>query len=253
MLKARVIPVLLLKNGGLVKSVRFRNHRYIGDPINAVRIFNDKEVDELLIIDIDASRDGRGPDFAMLSDISREAFMPFGYGGGVRDLSTLKTLLHSGVEKVCVNQIALQQPDFLRAAADYCGSQSVVVAIDARKDIWGRYQVYDYMRAKNLRMSPWEYAAEAERMGAGEILLTNVDRDGSYLGYDLELTRKVADNVSIPVIALGGAASTEDLGKVVNDGHASAAAAGSLFVYYGPHRAVLINYPEKKTLRTLFP
>ncbi len=253
MLKARVIPVLLLRQNGLVKSVGFKKHKYIGDPVNAVRIFNEKEVDELLIIDIDASREKRGPDFGMLHDISREAFMPFGYGGGVRDLATIKKLLQSGVEKVCINHFALQQPDFLRSAAEYCGSQSLVVAIDAKQDLWGNHHVYDHVKAKNLPMTPWEYAARAESLGAGEILLSSVDRDGTYKGYDLGLVRKVATAVQIPVIALGGASCTEDVSKVIHEGKASAAAAGSLFVYYGAHRAVLINYPEKKTLRALFP
>lgn len=251
MLKTRVIPVLLLKNNGLVKSVKFKNHRYVGDPVNAVKIYNDKEVDELLIIDIDASRERREPNYGLITDISREAFMPFGYGGGIHNIGQVKKLMQLGVEKVTINTHALQDPDLLSATADLCGSQSVVAAIDAKKDLFGNHRVYDHLTGKNHKMNPWEYAALAEEKGAGEILLTSVDRDGTYSGYDIELIKKVTAAVSIPVIALGGASCNEDLARAVKEGNASAAAAGSLFVFYGPHHAVLINYPEKQALKAL--
>lgn len=251
MLKTRVIPVLLLKNYGLVKSVKFKNHKYVGDPINAVKIYNEKEVDELLIIDIDASREKRDPNYELITAISREAFMPFGYGGGIQNISQIKKLMQLGVEKVTINTHALQQPDFLTEASELCGSQSIVVAIDAKKDLFGNLHVYDHISGKNLRMNPWEYAAIAESKGAGEILLTSVDLDGMYTGYDLDLIKKVSSAVNIPVIALGGASCNNDLVRAVREGHASAVAAGSLFVFYGPHHAVLINYPEKKVLKEL--
>ena len=251
MLKTRVIPVLLLQKNGLVKSVRFRKHRYVGDPINAVKIFNEKEVDELLIIDIDASRENREPDFSLISDISREAYMPFGYGGGISKLDTIRKLMHLGVEKVCINQHALRQPGFLRAAAELCGSQSVVASIDVKKDLWGNYHVYDYLNEKKTNISPWDYAARMEHEGAGEIVLNAVDRDGTFLGYDNELIKKVSPAVTIPVIALGGAGNIQHFPEAVKSG-ASAVAAGSFFIFYGPHRAVLITYPDKAELKQLF-
>jgi cyclase len=251
MLKTRVIPVLLLKNNGLVKSVKFKHHKYVGDPINAVKIYNEKEVDELLIIDIDASREGRGPNFELITDIGREAFMPFGYGGGIRHLDDIKKLMQLGVEKVSINSFALLQPDFLTKAAALCGSQSIVAAIDVKKDLFGNHKVYDYLQGKTLKLSPWDYAQTVEALGAGEILLSSVDRDGTYTGFDLDLIKKVATAVRIPVIALGGAAEVNDLARAIKEGKAAAVAAGSLFVFYGPHHAVLINYPEKKVLKDI--
>jgi cyclase len=250
-LKTRIIPCLLLKNNGLVKSVKFKNHVYVGDPINAVKIFNDKEADELMFIDIDASRERRGPDFDLIYDISREAFMPFGYGGGIRNLDDIKRLLQSGVEKVAINSMALDDPDFVSRAAGICGSQSVVVVVDVKKDMLGHYRVYHHVKGKCLKGTPEEYTLRLQELGAGEILLQNVDRDGTYSGYDLGLIFRITSALNIPVIALGGASSVEDLARSVREGGASAAAAGSLFVFYGPHKAVLINYPDKKKLKQL--
>jgi imidazole glycerol-phosphate synthase subunit HisF len=251
MLKTRVIPCLLLKNNGLVKSVKFKNPTYVGDPINAVKIFNDKEVDELLFIDIEASRQKRGPNFDFIVKISREAFMPFGYGGGIRNLDDVKALMRLGVEKVSINSYNFENPDFLTAAADICGSQSVVAAIDVKKDLFGNYKVYNYVDGKNARLNPVEFAQMVEQKGAGEILLNSVDRDGTFTGYDIELIKKVTAAVNIPVVALGGAGCMDDFVKAVQEGHASAVAAGSFFVFYGPHRAVLITYPEKNELKNL--
>jgi imidazole glycerol-phosphate synthase subunit HisF len=251
MLKTRVIPCLLLKNNGLVKSVKFKNPTYVGDPINAVKIFNDKEVDELLFIDIEASRQKRGPNFDFIVKISREAFMPFGYGGGIRTLEDVKALMRLGVEKVSLNAYALENPDFITAAAEIVGSQSVVVAIDVKKDLWGAYKVYDHVSQKATKINPVEYAQMAVLKGAGEILLNSVDRDGTFSGYDIDLLKKVTSSVNIPVIALGGAGSLHDFALAVTEGNASAVAAGSFFVFYGPHRAVLITYPEKNALKKL--
>jgi cyclase len=251
MLKTRVIPVLQLKNNGLVKSVKFKNHKYVGDPINAVKIYNEKEVDELLIIDIDASREKRGPNYALITDISREAFMPFGYGGGITHTDEIKKLLQSGVEKVSINAAAVKDPELIVRAAEQFGSQSVVAAIDVKKDLFGSHRVYHHLESKTIKMTPWEYAALLEEKGAGEILLTSVDRDGTYAGYDTELIQKVSSAVRIPVIALGGASQLSDFSAAIKQGGASAVAAGSLFVFYGPHHAVLINYPAKKALKEL--
>jgi imidazole glycerol-phosphate synthase subunit HisF len=251
MLKTRVIPCLLLKNNGLVKSVKFKNPTYVGDPINAVKIFNDKEVDELLFIDIEASKQKRGPNFDFIVKISREAFMPFGYGGGIRNLDDVKALMRLGVEKVSINSYNFENPDFITAAAEICGSSSVVAAIDVKKDLFGNYKVYNYVDGKNARLNPIEFAQMVEQKGAGEILLNSVDRDGTFTGYDIELIKKVTAAVNIPVVALGGAGCMDDFVKAVQEGHASAVAAGSFFVFYGPHRAVLITYPEKNELKNL--
>jgi imidazole glycerol-phosphate synthase subunit HisF len=251
MLKTRVIPCLLLKSNGLVKSVKFKNPTYVGDPINAVKIFNDKEVDELLFIDIEASRQKRGPDFDFIVKISREAFMPFGYGGGIRTIDDVKTLMRLGVEKVSINAHALENPDFITAASEICGSQSVVVAIDVKKDLFGNHRVYDHVTGKATKMNPVDFAQMIEQKGAGEILLNSVDRDGTFSGYDIELIKKITSAVNIPVIALGGAGSMKDFVSAVHDGHASAVAAGSYFVFYGPHRAVLITYPDKNELKQM--
>jgi imidazole glycerol-phosphate synthase subunit HisF len=251
MLKTRVIPCLLLKNNGLVKSVKFKNPTYVGDPINAVKIFNDKEVDELLFIDIEASRQKRGPNFDFIVKISREAFMPFGYGGGIRHLDDVKALMRLGVEKVSINAYAIENPDFITAASEIIGSQSVVAAIDVKKDLFGNHKVYDHVSAKATKLNPVEFAQLMEHKGAGEILLNSVDRDGTFSGYDIELLKKVTGSVNIPVIALGGAGNMNDFVNAVQQGHASAVAAGSFFVFYGPHRAVLITYPEKNQLKQL--
>jgi imidazole glycerol-phosphate synthase subunit HisF len=251
MRNVRVIPSLLLRNGGLVKSVKFRNATYVGDPINAVKIFNDKEVDELLFIDIEASRDKRGPNYELIQRISREAFMPFGYGGGITSVDEVKQLTRLGVEKVSLNASALDEPELVSRAAEVAGSQSVVAAIDVKKDLLGRYRVYDYRRAKSTGHDPLEWALKMQNLGAGEILLNSVDRDGTFSGYDTELIARVAPELSVPLIAVGGAGKLQHFAEAVQAG-ASAVAAGSFFVFYGPHRAVLITYPERKALNALF-
>jgi cyclase len=252
MLKVRVIPCLLLRNGGLVKSVNFKNHKYVGDPINAVKIFNDKEVDELMFIDIEATKQNRGPNYDLLSRISREAFMPLGYGGGVKSVDEVKKLTRLGIEKVSINSFSITNPDIITQAADVAGSQSIVASIDVKKDFWGKHKVYDYLKNKTTNLDPVEFAVEMEKKGAGEILLNSVDNEGTFKGYDIDLINKITSAVSIPVIASGGAGSINDFAKAINEGHASAVSAGSFFVFYGPHKAVLITYPEKKELKSLF-
>lgn len=248
MLRTRVIPCLLLKGGGLVKTVRFSNPSYVGDPLNAVKIFNDKGVDELILLDISATASGRGPDFRLLRDVADEAFMPLGYGGGIRTVEEIRTLLSLGFEKVVINSAAAADRAFLRRAADLAGSQSVVASLDARETKPGRHEVFTHSGTRALSLEPAAYAREAEQNGAGEILVTSIDRDGTMSGYDLGLVRSVAAAVSVPVIALGGASGLPDLAGVVKTGGASAAAAGSLFVFHGRHRAVLINYPDRAAL-----
>jgi len=250
MLKTRVIPCLLLKNLGLVKTARFDNARYIGDPINAVKIFNEKEVDEIIFLDIAATAEKRGPSFELLSKITNEAFMPFSYGGGIRTLADIRKVLWLGAEKVVINSYALENPEFIKEASQQFGSQSIVVSIDAKKNSRGGYEVFSNNGKKNTKLDPAKWAKQAEEMGAGEIFLSSIDRDGLMNGYDTELVEKVAKAVSIPVIACGGAGKTEDFKSAVKAG-ASAVSAGSMFVFFGPNRAVLINYPDVKELEKI--
>ena len=252
MLRARVIPCLLLRNGGLVKTVKFDDPTYVGDPINAVKIFNEKEVDELVFLDISATGEGRGPNFDLVRDIATEAFMPFGYGGGVTTLDQVRQLTACGAEKVVINTGAVARPELITEAAETVGSQSVVVAIDVSKSLFGRYEVVTHSATRKTGLDPVEWAQKMERAGAGEILVNSVDRDGKMSGYDVALVRKIADAVRVPVVACGGAGKLEHLREAVVDGHASAVSAGSLFVFHGKHRAVLITYPKYSELEALF-
>ncbi|MEO7157617.1 MAG: AglZ/HisF2 family acetamidino modification protein [Vicinamibacterales bacterium] len=248
MLRSRFIPTLLLKGRGLYKTVRFKNETYIGDPINAVRIFNDKAVDELILLDIDAHRRGAGPDYELIADIASEAFIPLCYGGGVSRLSEFEALFKLGIEKVAVNSAAVGSMAVVSEAARVFGSQSVVVGIDVRRSILGRYERYVRSASVATKESALEAARRAEAAGAGELLIYSVDRDGTMQGYDVPLVREVATAVKVPVIACGGAASVDDMARVIREGRASSAAAGSLFVFHGKHRAVLITYPDERTI-----
>jgi cyclase len=244
MLHARVIPCLLLRNGGLVKTVQFDKPRYVGDPINAVRIFNQKEVDELMFLDIGATAAGRGPNFELIRDIASEAFMPFGYGGGVRTVDDVRALLDLGVEKVVLNAAAVERPGLVSDAAEVVGSQSVAVSIDVKKGLLGRYEVVTHNGRRRTGLHPVAWAKKMQDCGAGEIVLNSVDRDGMMGGYDIALLRQVTEAVGVPVVACGGAGSLDDFSAAVHDGGAAAVAAGSLFVFHGKYRAVLITYPE---------
>jgi cyclase len=252
MIQTRVIPCLLLRNGGLVKTVHFKDPKYLGDPINIVRIFNDKEVDELVFLDITATPDKKQPPFELLSKIAGECFMPLCYGGGVHDLGTMRALYNLGIEKVAINTAAVEQPSILSIASKEFGTQSVIVSIDVKKKMLGGYQVWTHCGHRATGIDPVEHARRVEQMGAGEILLNSIDKDGTMSGYDLDLVRRVCDAVGIPVVACGGAASVGDLARVVREGGASAAGAGSMFVFQGKHRAVLISYPSQRELRAVF-
>ena len=252
MIATRVIPCLLLRNAGLVKTVRFGDPRYLGDPINIVRIFNDKEVDELVLLDIMATAQTRKPNFELLARITSECFMPLCYGGGVRALDTMKSLFAIGIEKVSLNSAAVEDRRLVEDAARAFGASSVVVSIDVKKRLFGGYEVRTHGGRKATGLDPVQHARDMERAGAGEILLNSIDRDGTMNGFDLELVRKVSSAVTIPVVACGGAGSVTDLGLVVRDAGASAAAAGSMFVFQGTHRAVLISYPSQAELRAVF-
>jgi imidazole glycerol-phosphate synthase subunit HisF len=251
MKRIRVIPTLLVQGGGLVKSRKFKDHRYVGDPINAVKIFNEKEVDEIVLLDISARSEGRGPDLSMIKEIASEAFMPLGYGGGITKIDEIKELIAGGVEKVILNSSAYENLNLVSNAAKYVGSQSVVVSIDVKRNIWGKYRVFIKNGTKNIDVEPRSYAIEMERAGAGELLLNSIDRDGTFEGYDIELIKSVSSAVNIPVVALGGAASVDDFSIAVQSG-ASAVAAGSIFVFQRTHRAVLISYPSQKELKENF-
>lgn len=251
MLAARVIPTLLLKNGGLVKGSKFKNHKYVGDPINAVKIFNDKEVDELVFLDIEATQKGQEPNFDLIGSIASQAFMPFGYGGGIRNLAQIERLFKLGVEKVIINTSAIESPNLISEASNKVGSQSIVVSIDAVKTFTGKYWVVIRSGTKRVKVTPWELAKKVEALGAGEIIVNSVDREGTLNGYDSVLVEKVSRCVSIPVVASGGAGSLRDFKDVVDLG-ASAAAAGDMFTFHGKHKAVLITYPKYEELKELF-
>jgi len=247
----RVIPCLLVSDGGLVKTRRFKNPKYVGDPINAVRIFNDKEVDELMVLDIDASKEGRGPDFALVEELAGECFMPLCYGGGIRTADEARQLFSLGVEKVCLQSAALRNPAIIREIAERSGEQSVVVSIDVKRDWRGRQRAWS---AAGIRLPSRDWRIllrQALEMGAGEIVLNSVDRDGMLAGYDLDLIEEASPLCSAPIIAMGGAGSLDDFRAAVEAG-ASAVAAGAYFVFQGPHRAVLITYPRPAELSELW-
>lgn len=250
-MQPRVIPVLLLRRGGLVKTVGFQKPAYVGDPINAVRIFNEKEVDELVLLDIEAARTNADPQYEYIQEIVSEAFMPIAYGGGVRSAEQAQRLVALGVEKIVLNHGLLKQPELLRAVAERLGSSSAVLSVNVKRDWRGRYRVYDAVTGATTRHDLLGHINGCVDAGAGEVFLNDVDRDGTGKGYDLQLIRTVAAEVAVPLIACGGAGSLDDLVSAVAAG-ASAVAAGSMFVYMGRHRAVMINYPGEKVLREMF-
>jgi cyclase len=251
MLEHRVMPCLLLQGRGLVKTVKFASPRYIGDAINAVRIFNDKLADELVFLDIAATHDGRGPNFELLAAIASEAFMPLGYGGGVRSASDAERLFKLGVEKVVVNTILSEKPSVLAEIVSVAGSASVVASVDVARDLLGRYIVKSHGGKRTVSYGLTEWLRRVEAGGAGEVLLQSIERDGTMRGYDLKLIASAAAAIGLPLVAAGGAGELPHLSQAIAAG-AAAVAAGSLFVYYGRHRAVLLTYPETGALRRLF-
>lgn len=246
--RPRIIPVLLYDDRDLIKTINFKDRTYLGDPVNAVKIFNRKGIDELSVLDIGATRNHREPDFELLRDIASEAFMPLSCGGGITKLEQVHELLAIGYEKVVINSELVRNPDLITKSAEAFGSQSIVASIDA-KIVGGGYRCVINDGQDITDENPIELAKEAERLGAGEIIINSVDRDGMMQGYDLELVRGVADAVKIPVTAIGGAGGIQDLKMVLDAGHAHAAAGGSMFVYYGRLKAVLITAPSEQELR----
>lgn len=251
MLKHRVIPCLLLRNRGLVKTLRFKDPRYVGDPINVVRIFNEKEVDELMVLDIMASKVPCEPDYEMIERIAGECFMPLCYGGGVRTVEQARRLFALGVEKICLQTAALHDISIITELANRFGSQAVVVSIDIKRNWQGLPQLYAAASGKTLRRHWLDYLHSAVSAGAGEVLLNSVDRDGTMSGMDLDLIRRATTELSVPLVAVGGVGSLADI-KAATDAGASAVAAGAFFVFHGPHRAVLISYPRYQELEDLW-
>lgn len=252
MLKTRVIPCLLLQDGGIVKTKKFKNPRYIGDPINVVKILNEKEVDELIFLDIDASKDDKEPDYELIKTITNECFMPFSYGGGITSLKQASTLFNLGVEKVIIGSSAIHKKSLIAEIAKQYGNQSVVATINIKKDIFNRPCLYDPSSRKLIKTSLNDYCKELVSLGAGEIFLNFVDRDGMKNGYDGENIKRISELVTVPVTVCGGAGRLEDMKIAVTEFGASAVAAGSLFVYHGKRDAVLVNYPDYSKLLELF-
>ena len=246
----RVIPVLLVSDGYLVKPVKFQGDKYIGDPINAVRIFNEKQVDELVICDIDASVKGTGVNYTLIEEIASEAFMPVGYGGGVASADEARRITSIGIEKVVLNTAAVERPETITEISDALGASSTVVSVDAKKKLTGGWDTFIRRGGKKTGMTPAEAALRAQELGAGEILVSSIDRESTFAGYDLKLLESVAEAVTVPIIALGGAGGYADFSPALATG-ASAVAAGSMFVLNGKHRAVLISYPTPAEVRAL--
>lgn len=246
MLRPRIIPCLLVKDKGLVKTVNFKDPKYVGDPINAVRIFNEKEVDEIIIVDIDASAEKREPDYKMIENLAAECRMPLCYGGGVKTSEQVKRIVELGVEKVAISSAAIEQPDIITESSEMVGNQSVVVVLDVKKNTFGsKYEVRTNNGKTKTGKFPIELAQQMEKFGAGEIVINSIDNDGVMKGYDFALVDQIRKLINIPLTVLGGAGSLVDIGELINKYNIIGAAAGSLFVFKGKYRAVLINYPNR--------
>jgi cyclase len=246
MLRPRIIPCLLIQNGGLVKTVRFGSPKYVGDPINAVRIFNEKEVDELVVLDIDATTQKREPDYNLIKNLAAECRMPLCYGGGVKTPEQIQRIVSLGVEKVAVSSAAIDDPSLVSTAAERVGSQSVVVVMDVKQSPrGGGYELYTHNGSKRTGLDPVVFARRVERLGAGEVVVNTVDRDGVMKGYDLDLVSRIRDAVHVPLTVFGGAGSLKDIADLIRSFGIIGAGAGSFFVFKGVYRAVLINYPSR--------
>jgi len=249
MLLRRIIPTLLLKDFGLVKTKKFSKPKYIGDPINAVRIFNEKETDELILLYISASN--KKPNFELISKIAEECFMPLTYSGGVRTIEDIKTIINLVIEKVSINSMFFDDPNFIRRAVDSFGSSTIIVSIDIKRNIWGKQGVSAYSGTKSKKIDVLDYALLTEKNGAGEIFINSIDRDGMKTGYDVQLLKTISENISVPIIACGGVSSYMDFKNVFLNTNVSACATGSIFVFHGNHDAVLISYPNPIELRDI--
>lgn len=251
MLQTRVIPVLLMKNDGLYKGVKFKNHKYVGDPINTLKIFNEKEVDEIVILDIESTKTNKKINFKLLEDMVSEAFMPLAYGGGIKSLEDARKLFRLGVEKIILNTMALENHELVKELVATFGSQSIVFSLDVKKTFLGKYIAFSKSGTKKIKDNVIDICKIFEDIGVGEVILNSIDRDGTMSGYDLKILNDISSRLSIPVIICGGASTLKDFSKAKENG-AHAVAAGSMFVYSGVHRAVLISYPKYDKLYEIF-
>lgn len=245
MLRPRIIPCLLIKDNGLVKTIKFGTPKYVGDPINAVKIFNEKEVDELMVLDIDATSRGNEPNYERIANLAAECRMPLCYGGGVKTVQQVERIIRLGVEKVAISSSAVERPELVAEMANIVGSQSVVVVLDVKKDAKGRYEIYTHNGSKPTGRYAADFARQMEGLGAGEIVINSIDNDGVMKGYDLSLVDTIYESIKLPITALGGAGSLKDISELIHEFRIIGAAAGSLFVFKGVYRAVLISYPTQ--------
>jgi cyclase len=252
MLRPRIIPSLLVHENGLVKTVNFKNPKYVGDPINAVKIFNEKEVDELAVFDIDATVLGKEPNYSLIERLASQSMMPLCYGGGVKTVEQAQRIFSLGIEKIALSSAVLHNPKLITEISDRVGAQSVIVVLDVKKKLLGGYEVYTHNGKKATGINPFKFVEEAQKLGAGEIVINSIDKDGVMKGYDLDLIAKVREKISLPMTVLGGAGSLQDIEKVVDVHGVIGVAAGSLFVFKGPYKAVLINYPTQIEKNKIF-
>lgn len=252
MLRPRIIPSLLVHDNGLVKTVNFKNPKYVGDPINAVKIFNEKAVDELAIFDIDATVLGKEPNYSLIERLASQSMMPLCYGGGVKTVEQAQRIFSLGIEKIALSSAVLQTPKLITDISERVGAQSVIVVLDVKKKLLGGYEVYTHNGKKATGINPFKFVEEAQKLGAGEIVINSIDKDGVMKGYDLDLIAKVREKISLPMTVLGGAGSLGDIEKVIDQHGVIGVAAGSLFVFKGPYKAVLINYPTQLEKNKIF-
>lgn len=252
MLRPRIIPSLLVHDNGLVKTVNFKNPKYVGDPINAVKIFNEKEVDELAVFDIDATVLGKEPNYSLIERLASQSMMPLCYGGGVKTVEQAQRIFSLGVEKIALSSAVLHNPKLITEISERVGAQSVIVVLDVKKKLLGGYEVYTHNGKKATGINPFKFVEEAQKLGAGEIVINSIDKDGVMKGYDLDLIAKVREKITLPMTVIGGAGSLSDIEKVIDKHGVIGVAAGSLFVFRGPYKAVLISYPTQLEKNKIF-
>mgnify|MGYP000706365344 CR=1 FL=1 len=252
MLRPRIIPSLLIHDNGLVKTVNFKNPKYVGDPINAVKIFNEKAVDELVVFDIDATVLGKEPNYSLIERLASQSMMPLCYGGGVKTVEQAQRIFSLGIEKIALSSAVLQNPKLITEISDRVGAQSVIVVLDVKKKLLGGYEVYTHNGKKATGINPFKFVEDVQKLGAGEIVINSIDKDGIMKGYDLDLIAKIREKISLPMTVLGGAGTLEDIEKVIDQHGVIGVAAGSLFVFKGPYKAVLINYPTQLEKNKIF-
>lgn len=252
MLRPRIIPSLLIQDKGLVKTVNFKNPKYVGDPINAVKIFNEKAVDELAVFDIDATAKGLEPDYSLIERIANQSRMPLCYGGGVKTVEQAQKIFGLGIEKIALSSAVLEDLNLITEIANRVGSQSVMVVLDVRKKMFGGYEVFTHNGKKTTGINPFDFVEKAQKLGAGEIVINSIDQDGVMKGYDMNLINKVREKITLPLTVLGGAGNLTDIKEVIDKHGVIGVAAGSLFVFKGVYKAVLINYPNKQEKENLY-